>query len=100
MRPLFFKSTLASYMKDFIGFKRLQAYSYIAQEARLWRFDQFLQQQNYALSVLTADIINAYIEELAKLKPKSRATRLSSVRAFSKFLKTRFPQSFIVPKSP
>jgi integrase len=94
-----FKSTLSSSLQQFVDFKKLQGFSYADQELRLWRFDRFLQQRNYRLTILSLDIINAYLEELTGLKPKSRATRLSSVREFSKYLQVRFPQSIILSDS-
>ena len=94
-----FKSTLCSYMKQFVEFKRQQGYSYINQEKRLSRFDSFLQSENYALKVLSVAILALYIEGLSKLSARGRAARLSSVREFSKYLNARFPESSILASS-
>jgi site-specific recombinase XerD len=94
-----FESTLAPYLQQFVDFKRLQGFDYAAQEIRLWRFDQFLQENNYSSTVLSTSILNAYVEGLAVSKAKSRATRLSSVREFSKYLKARLLKSTVLPDS-
>jgi integrase/recombinase XerD len=99
LKMVVFESFLGPYLNQFVNFKRLQGFDYTDQEARLGRFDQFLQKQGYNLTILSSDIIDAYIDELSELKLKSRATRLSSVRTFSKYLNARFSQSSIIPDS-
>lgn len=94
-----FESTLAAYLQQFVDFKRFQGFDYADQELRLWRFDQFLQRNNYNSTFLSIFILSAYVESLMGLKAKTRSTRLSSVREFSNYLKARFPKSTVLPDS-
>ena len=91
-----FHSSLSLLMTQFVAFKKSQQYDYTTQAESLLKFDQFLQAQHYNKTILDLDIINAYIDSVASLKPKSRANRLGSVRQFSKHLNARYPESVLI----
>lgn len=95
MDSLYFNSSLALYMQEFVAFKKGQDYDYTSQATRLYRFDQFLQKRNYPLKLLNIEIITAYIEQISALKSCCRANYLGVVREFTKYLHTRTPESCI-----
>ncbi len=100
MNPVTFHSSLARQMIDFVTFKRMQGYDYIADARLLGYFDAFLVGEDYHLQLLTRQIVERYIAAGSHLKPRTRIGRLATVRGFTFHLNTLQPESYVLREYP
>lgn len=89
--------SLSDRIVQFIAFKRMQGYAYVAGEEELRRFDGFLTQVGHARRVLDADVLRRYADDIAGLSVSTRSGRLSTVRQFSVWLQAVAPESALLP---
>lgn len=92
-----FHRPLAPLMADFIAFKRMQGYDYLAPAGARQRFADFRCAQGAVAGRLHAELVGAYLATTAGLAPSTRAGRLSVVRQFGRYLHSYYPASALVP---
>lgn len=94
-----FTSTLAEAMNNFVAFKRMQGYDYVAGSEHLAHFDRFLVQENFTGNILVRELFSRYLASTAGLSPKRRQNILSVIRQFSIHLNAYRPESSLVPEA-
>lgn len=96
MSKRIFKSVHAETFSIFIGIRRAKGYGYESQCALLHRFDSFLCTRSYGCLWLTREIVDEYRQEFRHCKAFSQAQMLSVIRVYSRFLRLRYPQSYVL----
>jgi site-specific recombinase XerD len=88
-------SGLAQPLQRFLDLRRLAGTDYESQARLLRYFDQFLETQGVTEPRLTREIIEAYHQSLAHLRPRTQANRYGVVRQFCEYLSRTDPQSYV-----
>lgn len=97
-RLIVYHSRLAEAMEQFVAFKRMQGRDYTDQAKTLSYFDCFLAGDRSTAGFLTPDLFRRYAATTEELTTRTRETRLSSLREFSRWLQARNPESAVLPK--
>ena len=95
-----FKSVQAYTFNAFIDWKRAQGYDYNQQDLLLYRFDCFLCECSYDRLWLTREIIDEYRNTFSNCKAFSLSQMFCVVRVYSRFLKMRHPESYVLDVPP
>lgn len=94
-----YHSALAAHMTDFVALKRSSGYDYTDQAVNLTYFDRFLLKEDNLPDhpILTLEQFQRYVGKTGHLKLRTRSTRLSVVREFSRYLHALHGTSAILP---
>lgn len=88
-------SCLAAPIANLIKLRRLAGTDYASQARLLEYFDRFLVQQKVTETRLSREIIEAYLQSLAGLAPRSRGNRFCVVRQLCRYLARTDPLGYI-----
>jgi len=93
-----FRSLLAPQLDRFLQFKRAAGYCYDKVEQELLVFDRFLALHLPPdASIITNEIIRAYLAENRNISDTTRSYQLSHLRQFCIFVAAEEPKTFIPP---
>jgi len=90
-----FESVFASQMQDFVQSRQLSGSDYSSQTRILKLFDEFLIQENFRQTNLTAAIYQDYLSHCCDISQRSLGNRISVIRQFCLFLAQVSQQAFI-----
>ena len=93
-----YHSTLAPWMRRFIAEKRAGGYRYETGAFYLHQFDDFLKEQNYRISALSKDIVEAWTARRKSECSRTQVARVQALQQFAKFLIRNEVPAYLFPK--
>ncbi len=80
------KSSIASFIQEFIDYKRALGYKYDSEAYVMHQFDDYWKKTNGTNREITRDSLNGWMERRAKEGMTSRSARISVVRQFTIYM--------------
>lgn len=93
-----FSSSLGHLLADYVEYKRLQGYQFIAGEKNVRQFDSFVVASGQKPSALTRDIVESYIASRPGEKRITQTHRASHVRCLGKYLVRMGIEAYVLPE--
>lgn len=94
-----FSSRLASYMVDFIEYKRGLGYKYVRDVRRLALLDRFLVEKKHFARSLPRHLVDQWIKRRDAESPRNQENRMSLIRVFAKYLILRGVHAYYPPRN-
>lgn len=90
-----FVSFLASYLTDFVEFRRGVGFEYRTQVGILRQFDAIVDNEMAQPGPITRAVVEAFLRSTRELQPLTRRVRLSTVRQFLIYLRQFEPATYV-----
>lgn len=97
MKPLHFQCSLQEYIKGLIAEKQAVGYKYSASAWTLYKFDQFCVERQYSASLITQDLVYAWIERRPNEALATQQNRAGIIRQLALYMTRLGLQSYVLP---
>ena len=92
-----FTSPLKKQFEQYLKYKWMQGYKFIAGEDNIRRFDAYIAALPNITDRLTKELVEAYIAHRPGEKPTTQSHRISAVRCFGKYLARNGIDAYVLP---
>ncbi len=97
MRHLIYDCSLQEYINGLIAEKRAVGYKYSASAWTLYKFDQFCVDRQYSESLITRDLVYAWIERRPNEALATQQNRAGVIRQLALYMTRLGLQSYVLP---